>query len=185
MIGGITMKTRDLVICALFAALIAVLAQISIPLPGGVPLTMQTLAISLAGIILGSKRGTVSVCVYVLMGAFGLPVFAGFTGGLSIIVGPTGGFILSFPIMAYIIGKFSERTDNKVTILLGSIIGSIPNYIIGAIQFAFITNSSLYAAFIACVAPFIIVGLIKAALSTTIGTMIKNHSGLKGILLYD
>lgn len=179
------MKTRNLIVSALFAALIAVLAQISIPLPGGVPLTMQTLAISLAGIILGSKRGTLSVCVYLLMGAFGLPVFSGFTGGLSILVGPTGGFLLSFPLMAYIIGKFSEKTDNKWTILFGAIIGSIPNYFIGAIQFTFVTNSSLYVAFITCVVPFIIVGLIKAALSVSIGLTIRNHSGLKDILIFD
>ena len=81
------MKTRDLVICALFAAMTAILAQISIPFPGGVPLTLQLLSISLCGVLLGSKRGFMSILVYIILGAIGLPVFAGFSGGFQYIVG--------------------------------------------------------------------------------------------------
>lgn len=179
------MKTRDLIICSLFAALTAVLAQISIPLPGGVPLTMQTLAISLAGVILGSKRGFTSILVYVLLGAIGLPVFANFSGGIDKIVGPTGGFILSFPLMALVIGLISEKTKNKFLILLAMILGSIVNYTIGAAQFSVVTNSSLGHAFAVCVAPFIIVGLVKAALATVFGSYIKDHTAIRGILKYD
>ena len=91
-------KTLDIVYCGIFATITAILAQISIPLPGGVPLTLQTFAVSLAGILLGSKKGFISILVYVLMGAIGLPVFSGFSAGIGAIVGPTGGFILSFPI---------------------------------------------------------------------------------------
>ncbi len=72
---------RDICYIALFTALIAVLAQISIPLPGGVPLTLQTFAVPLAGLVLGSKRGTIATAVYVLLGAVGVPVFAGFSVG--------------------------------------------------------------------------------------------------------
>ena len=73
----------DLCYIAMFTTLIAVLAQVSIPLPGGVPLTLQTFAVPLAGLILGAKRGTVSALLYVLLGAVGVPVFANFTGGLG------------------------------------------------------------------------------------------------------
>ena len=106
------MKTRDLVICALFAAMTAILAQISIPFPGGVPLTLQLLSISLCGVLLGSKRGFMSILVYIILGAIGLPVFAGFSGGFQYIVGYSGGFIISFPLVAFIVGFVSEKTNN-------------------------------------------------------------------------
>lgn len=109
-------KTLDIVYCGVFATITAILSQVSIPMPAGVPLTLQTFAISLAGIILGSKRGFVSILVYVLIGTIGLPVFSGFSGGIGTIVGPTGGFILSFPIMSFIIGLVCKKTDNKILI---------------------------------------------------------------------
>lgn len=179
------MKTKNIIYCAMFATITAVLAQISIPLPGGVPLTLQTLAVSLAGIILGSKRGFVAILVYVLMGCFGLPVFASLTGGAGIVAGATGGFIISFPIMSFIIGLVCERTDNKPLIFLGMVLGSIVNYAVGALQFAIVTNSSLYNAFLVSVLPFILVGLIKAALATIIGSTIKNNKAFRRIISYD
>ena len=178
-------KTKNIIYCAMFATITAILAQISIPLPGGVPLTLQTFAVSLAGIILGSKRGFISILVYVLMGCFGIPVFAGFTGGVGIVAGVTGGFIISFPIMAFIIGLVCERTDNKIFIFLGMVLGSIVNYAIGAVQFAIVANSTLYNAFLVSVLPFILVGLIKALLATIIGSTIKNNKAFKEIINYD
>ena len=179
------MKTKNIIYCAMFATITAILAQIAIPLPGGVPLTLQTLAVSLAGIILGSKRGFVAILVYVLMGCFGIPVFANLTGGAGIVAGATGGFIISFPIMSFIIGLVCERTDNKLLIFLGMVLGSIVNYAVGALQFAIVTNSSLYNAFLVSVLPFILVGLIKAALATIIGLTIKNNKAFRRIISYD
>ena len=175
-------KTLDIVYCGIFATITAILAQISIPLPGGVPLTLQTFAVSLAGILLGSKKGFISILVYVLMGAIGLPVFSGFSAGIGAIVGATGGFILSFPIMSFIIGLICERTDNN---FLAMILGSIPNYLLGAIQFSLVTSSNMYNAFLVCVLPFILVGVIKAVLATIIGSMLRNHKSIRGIISYD
>lgn len=95
-------KTLDLCMIGVVTAVIVIMAQISIPMPLGVPMTMQTFAITLAGIILGSKKGAVASLIYVLLGAVGVPVFANFSGGYQLLVGPTGGFIISFPIMAFI-----------------------------------------------------------------------------------
>lgn len=181
----VNMKTREIVYCAIFATITAVLAQISIPLPGGVPLTMQTFAVSLAGILLGSKRGFISMLVYVLMGCIGIPVFAGLTAGIGAVLGPTGGFILSFPIMSFIIGLITERTNNKIIIFLGMVLGSIVNYVVGAAQFAIVTDSTLLNAFLVCVLPFILVGLIKAVLATGIGSIIKNNKSFKRIISYE
>src|SRR5690625_5950727 len=89
-------KLRLMIITALFAAIISVLAQVVIPLPFGVPITGQTLAIGLAATILGSRLGTISTLLYLMIGAVGMPVFAQFTGGLGILIGPTGGFLVGF-----------------------------------------------------------------------------------------
>lgn len=176
------MKTRDLVICSLFTAITAILAQISIPFPGGVPLTMQTLAVSLCGILLGSKKGFICQCIYISLGSIGIPVFAEFSGGIQIILGPTGGFILSFPLMALTIGYLCERTNNKVIILISMILGSIVNYAFGTIQFSIITQSTIITSFIACVVPFILTGLIKSILATIVGIKLKENKSIQGVL---
>ena len=103
-----SLHIRDLCIIGLFTAVIVIMAQIVIPMPFGVPFTMQTFAITLAGIVLGSKNGAIASIIYVMLGAIGLPVFANFTGGWQSIAGPTGGFILSFPILAYLTGLGME-----------------------------------------------------------------------------
>ena len=92
-------SVRDICYAGLFAAVIAVMAQISIPMPLGVPMTMQTFAITLAAVVLGSKLSAIATLVYLLLGAVGVPVLANFSGGIDKFVGPTGGFLISFPIM--------------------------------------------------------------------------------------
>ena len=101
-------KTYTYALIALGAAIIAVLAQLTIPLPL-VPITGQTLAIGLVVTILGTRNGTLAVLVYILLGAAGLPVFAGFTGGLSKVVGPTGGYIVGFLPTALIMGIYLKK----------------------------------------------------------------------------
>ena len=176
------MKTIDLVICSLFAAMTAVLAQISIPFPGGVPLTLQLLSVSLCGILLGSKKGFISILVYVILGAIGLPVFAGFTGGFKYIIGYSGGFLVSFPIVALIIGLISERTNNMVFIFLSAILGLLINYTVGSLVFSLVTNSSIMAAISACVIPFIFTDLVKILIATAIGVKLKQNVSIKKVL---
>lgn len=176
------MKTKDLVICALFAAMTAVLAQISIPFPGGVPLTLQLLSISLCGIILGSKRGFISILVYIILGAIGLPVFAGFSGGFQHIVGYSGGFIISFPLVAFIIGFVAEKTNNAILIFLSTILGLAVNYTIGTLIFSIVTNSSITASLAACVIPFVLTDLIKCLIATIMGSKLKENASVKAVL---
>ena len=91
-------SVRDICYAGLFAAVIAVMAQISIPMPLGVPMTMQTFAITLAAVVLGSKLSAIASLVYLALGAVGVPVLANFSGGFDKFVGPTGGFLISFPL---------------------------------------------------------------------------------------
>lgn len=147
---------QDLCMMGVFAAAIAIMAQIAIPMPGGVPITLQTFAVTVAAIILGAKRGCLSVFIYLLLGATGLPVFAGFTGGLSRLVGPTSGFLLSFPVMAYLVGLGVEfRKKWKGAFICFLVLGMIVNYASGVLFFCVLTESPLSAGITACVLPFL------------------------------
>lgn len=103
------LTTKGLVLTAMFTAVLAVLSQISIPLPGGVPITLQTFAVVFLAVNLGSGYGTVSVLVYLLIGAAGIPVFANFNGGLGVLFGPTGGYLLGFLPLAALTGLGAKR----------------------------------------------------------------------------
>ena len=167
------LSIRDMCFIAIFTTLIAICAQISILLPGGlVPFTLQTLAIQLAGVILGAKKGALSVIIYVLLGAVGIPVFARFTGGLGIISGPTGGFILSFPIMALIAGIGASK-NNTVSLISGLTVGTVTNFLCGMLFFTLVMSSSLQTAFTATTLPFIPSAVLKIIFLAVIGKRIK------------
>lgn len=176
------MKNKDLIICSMFCAITCIASQISIPFVGGVPLTMQTLAVSLSGIILKSKKAFISQLLYIIIGAIGVPVFSGFKGGISTILGPTGGFILSFPIMAFVIGYILEKTNKKSVYFLSLIIGLLINYICGVVQFMIITKSSLIASLTCCVFPFLFTDIIKIIIASVVGYKINNTTSLKNLI---
>jgi len=151
------MSTRNMCYIAVFASFIAVSAQISIPLPYGVPLTLQTLAIAFGGIMLGPQKGAMAVLIYILLGIVGVPVFAGLRGGIAVIVGPTGGFILSFPFIALIAGLSTALSEKRRKWLFpaGLILGAVINYLFGMLWFRYVMEIELQAAFTVAVLPFI------------------------------
>ena len=102
--GIIRGNIRGMVLCGLFAAIIAVFTLITIPLPSGVPITLQTFAVALCGYTLGCGKGTAATAVYIAIGAVGLPVFSGMRGGFSVLAGPTGGYIYGFIGMTALCG---------------------------------------------------------------------------------
>ncbi|MCL2617134.1 MAG: biotin transporter BioY [Defluviitaleaceae bacterium] len=162
-------STGDLCRMAIFVAVIAICAQIAIPMPGGVPMTLQTWAISLAAIVLGTKNGTMAVLVYILLGVVGAPVFAGFAGGLGIVFGATGGFIISFPLMALAAGIGANTRNaagerSTIWLIAGLILGTVANFVIGMLYFSFVMGVGLQAAFAAAVLPFIPSALLRIAL---------------------
>lgn len=169
-------KTVKLCIIGLSASIICVVAPIPILLPTGIPTTLQTFIISLAAIIIGAKPAFAATLIYVLLGVFGLPVFSNFTGGWQSIVGPTGGFILSFPLMAYIIGRGSDMYSKKKPALIISIgLGTLLNFICGLTHFCLITRSSAAVGFATCILPFIPLAIIKALLAYLIGKKVKQR----------
>lgn len=158
-------KTTNLLLCAIFATITGVTSGIIIPLPfTPIPMTLATLAVMLTGGLLGSKYGSISMIVYVLLGAFGAPVFSGYTGGFGKLIGPTGGYILGYILTAFIIGIIIEKINKKNSFYINIIamgIGISTCYILGTLWFMISTNTPLWASLVSCVFPFLIGDVLK------------------------
>jgi biotin transport system substrate-specific component len=161
---------------ALMAAVTAVAAQITIPLPfSPVPFTMQVLAVILSGLLLGPRYGALAQAIYVLIGAVGVPVFAAFTGGLGIVLGPTGGYLISYPLAAAVAGlaAYAARNAPRRQALLRSIAAGTGAlaviYAIGATWLAVQSGLPLSVALAQGVVPFVPLDLVKVALSALVG----------------
>lgn len=168
-------KLRMMIISSLFAAIIGVLAQLTVPLPL-VPITGQTLAIGLAATILGAKYGTISVLIYLCMGSIGLPVFAQLSGGLGVLFGPTGGFLIGFIPSAFVIGYYLEKTKFTVgNAVIANVIGMFIALIFGTVWLKFVASLTWTAAIASGFAPFLVVGLLKAALAAWAGIIVRDR----------
>ncbi|WP_100331263.1 biotin transporter BioY [Bacillus xiapuensis] len=168
-------QLTQMLTAALFAAIIGILAQVTIPLPL-VPITGQTLAVGLAATILGSRYGALSALIYMLIGAAGVPVFSQLSAGMGVMAGPTGGYIVSFILSAYVIGLYIEKTAATVTqAFIANLIGMLVNLAIGTAWLKFAADLSWTKAFIGGFAPFIIGGIIKAFLAAWIGIIVRKR----------
>lgn len=171
------MKTLDMVYIALFACLMAICSWISIP--GEVPFTLQTMGVFLAIGLLGGKRGTLAVLVYILMGVIGLPVFSGFSGGIGKLVGVTGGYIVGFLASALVMWAMEALLGKKKWVLaLSMVIGLLVCYAFGTAWFMVLyTNSkgaiTLGAVLGMCVIPYIIPDVIKIAVALLLTNILK------------
>ncbi|MDE6019496.1 MAG: biotin transporter BioY [Ruminococcus sp.] len=162
---------------AMFAAIIAVCSLISIPLPSGIPVTLQTFAIALAGFSLGLKNGTISVAVYLAIGAVGVPVFSGLTGGFAKLFGVTGGYLWGFLGMAALCGLAVNK--NKILTVVLSVLGLALCHGFGSLQFAFISGSSPLQSFMIASAPYLIKDIVSMAFAYTIALAIQKALSLR------
>ena len=173
------MKTLDMVYIALFACLMAICAWISIP--GQIPFTLQTMGVFLAIGLLGGKRGTVAVLVYILMGAVGLPVFSGFAGGLGKLLGMTGGYIVGFLVSALLMWAMEALFGSKKWVLpVSMVVGLIACYAFGTAWFMVVYARNAGAIGLGtalgwCVFPFVIPDLVKIALAVGLTRVLKPH----------
>ena len=158
---------------ALMAAVTAVAAQISVPL-FAVPFTLQVLAVILSGLLLGPRYGALSQAIYVLVGAVGVPVFAQFSGGLAVILGPTGGYLISYPVAAAVAGlaaraaRDASRRRALWTSFLWGCAGLAVIYAVGAIWLSVVTDLPFAVAVAQGVLIFVPFDLIKVALATLV-----------------
>ena len=169
------MRTSTITRAALMAAVTAVAAQIAIPLPfTPVPFTLQVLAVVLSGFLLGPGYGALAQAVYVLIGAVGVPVFAQFEGGIGVILGPKGGYLLSYPVAAALAGLAAgaivsaPRPRALLAGFLWGCAGLAVIYAVGATWLALVAGLSPTAALVAGVLPFVGFDLVKVALAALV-----------------
>lgn len=170
------MNARDITYIALSAALIALCSWISIPTT--VPFTLQTFAVFCVLALLGGKRGTLAVLVYILLGAVGMPVFAGFTGGIGILFGTTGGYILGFLLSGLLYWLCEKLTENRIAKLAACVLGLIVCYAFGTAWFmnVYARNSGaigLATALSWCVIPFVVPDLVKLVMAFVLADRLK------------
>ena len=177
-------KTYDMAYIGIFAVIIAICSWISIP--ATVPFTMQTFAVFLSVILLGGKRGTMSVIVYILLGAIGVPVFAGFTGGLGIIMSNTGGYIIGFLFSALVMWAAQRLFGRKLWVQAVSMLAGLAVcYAFGTVWFMLVYMRDAGAVGLMtvlgwCVIPFVIPDLVKIVLALMLGSTLKKP--LSGII---
>ena len=158
------MKTRDMTLIAVMAALICAAGPLTIP-AGPIPLSLATLAVYLAGSILGRKKGTVAVGLYLIIGIIGVPVFSGFSGGFQKLAGVTGGYLAGYLPCAYLSGvggEGREKTGWWFHVLM-MIAGTMLLYAVGTAAFMLHTENALGAALSLCVSPFLPGDAVKIA----------------------
>lgn len=167
-------NTYSLVVTALMAAVTCILAPLSIPI-GPVPISLTNLAIYLSLYLLDWKKGTLSYLIYLLLGFVGLPVFSGFTGGVSKLAGPTGGYIVGFIPMAILAGIVIDKFKNRGLQMLGMLVGTAICYALGTAWFCFQAGYTVSAALAVCVIPFIPADICKMLVAMVIGPMIRQR----------
>ncbi|MBO6242782.1 MAG: biotin transporter BioY [Butyrivibrio sp.] len=170
-------KVLDLVYIAIGAALIAICSWISIPT--AVPFTLQTFAVFFVLLALGGERGTLATLVYVLLGAVGVPVFAGFSGGIGVLLGNTGGYIIGFLLTGLIYILFTKFFKKNIVMkVIALVLGLAVCYAFGTAWFMHVYMKSsgevgLLTVLGWCVFPFIIPDLLKLALAVVISKRIE------------
>jgi len=167
---------RGMVYASMFGALTAVGAYIMIPLPP-VPITMQTLFVSLAGALLGGSLGALSQVVYILLGVIGLPVFAGGKAGAGVLLGPTGGYLIGFVVGAYVIGKLTaiRKKPGFIWLVCAMSIGIALVYLLGIIQLMIVAKLDYDKAIAVGLLPPLPGDILKIIMAALITLKIRDH----------
>ena len=166
------MSTRNAAYIAMMAVILCVCSWLTIPFT--VPFTMQTFAVCLVSALLGLRRGMWAVVCYLLLGAAGVPVFAGFTGGVGILLGTTGGYLVGFLFTALIVGLAVEKLGRSLPVLIGSMtVGILVCYAFGTAWFLYVYARKagpigLGTALGWCVVPYLLPDAVKIILASTL-----------------
>lgn len=164
------MKLRSMTRCALFAALCAVCAWLAVPL-GDIAVTMQTFAVLLTLGVLGGRLGTVTLLVYLCLGATGLPVFSGFQGGFGVLLGPTGGYLWGFPVAGLIYLLLEKRLPPWLNMAVGMLVC----YLCGTVWYYFAyTETGLWVVILKCVVPYLIPDTVKLLLAADLTQRLRS-----------
>lgn len=157
-----------MVLCAMLAAQTAVCAQISIPLPSGVPLTLSILPVLLCGALLGPKWGVICQLVYLGLGIVGAPVFAGMRGGIQVLSGPTGGYLIGYLFTALLVGLLLQAKPTHAMLPVAMLVGLLACYAFGTVWFMLYASKALMPALTLCVLPYLPLDLAKIAVASLV-----------------
>jgi len=172
------MSNKRIVYVGLISSLICIISPFSLMLPvSPAPISLGTFGVYLAGVILGTKMGVTSVTVYLILGAIGLPIFAGFMGGISRFFAPSGGYLISYILIALLTGYFSDKFYGKknILIIVGMIIGTLMCYFVGSAYMSYKMGFDISTAFIKGVIPYIIGDTIKMIVAYFISIEIRKR----------
>lgn len=175
-------STSTMTVVALMAAVLCVLAPFSIPL-GPVPISLATLGLYLAVIILGGKNAVIVCLMYLLIGFVGLPVFSGFSGGPAKLLGPTGGYFFGYLLLTVVAGYFVDKFPGKRGMcVLGMALGTAACYAVGTVWLAVQMGLDFGAALMVGVVPFLVGDLIKIVMALWIGNIIRRAIKKAGVM---
>ncbi len=172
----------ELTTCAIFSALMCIFGPLAVPI-GPVPVSLTNLVIYLAVFLLATKGTTLAFVIYLLLGAVGLPVFSGYSGGLGKLSGPTGGYLIGFIFLAIISGiAFEKSKGNLIITAIGMVLGTLVTYTFGTAWFIFQAKCTLPYALGICVTPFIPFDLGKIVIACIVGQTIRKALLRTGLL---
>jgi len=163
-------KIREMALVGIFVAMICVVSQIVIPMPSGVPITLQILMIAFLGYFFNFKKAIISILLYILIGFVGLPVFSGFQGGFGVLFGPTGGFIWGFVAVAVLCALSPLKKGIAIPI---GILSVVICHILGIVQYSVVTRTDFAVAFIAVSLPYILKDIAFVPIAYALSLKIK------------
>lgn len=175
-------RTRNSVLAALFAALIAVLSQIQLWV-GLIPYNLAFLGIFLAGMLLTPLWATLSVLLYFLLGVIGVPVFVGFQAGPAVLFGKTGGYLIGYFFLAALTSYAEHRFHSPLATGAGMLLGIVVCYAFGTVWFMVLTGAGLLPALSGCVFPFVIPDILKGVAAYAIGKLLSRRLAGAGAAL--
>ena len=168
-------RVKKMCYIALCTAILCILGPLSITIPiSPVPIALAVFGTYISGYVLGSKWGAIASVLYILIGAVGIPVFSGFTGGPAKLVGPTGGYLIGYIAISFFTGLFVEKFEGKIYMyVVGMVVGLVICYILGTIWLACVAGMSGTAALMAGVIPFIPGDIAKIVLAVIVGIPLR------------
>lgn len=178
-----TGKTKTMALIGVMAAVTCIMGPLSLAIPvSPVPISLTNLAVYFAIYVLGMKKGTISYCIYLLLGLVGLPVFSAFTGGAGKLFGPTGGYLIGFIFMAFICGFFIDKWVTKRYMhFIGMVLGTAVCYLFGTLWLAYSAHMGFAQALAAGVIPFIPGDLAKIVIALIAGPVIRKQLRRAGL----
>lgn len=175
---------KQMTVIALMTAVICILAPFSLNIPiSPTAISLGSMAVYFVVSVLGMKRGTISVLLYILLGTIGLPVFTNFMGGIGKLLGPSGGYIIGYIFLALILGFFVEHWNNHMSMnIVGVILGTIALYFFGTAWMAILLHLDFVSALFAGVIPYIPGDIVKSAAALALGSQLRKRLVKAGLV---